>query len=458
LGLILLQANAFVANLLRSAPPSSPQSLGPRWGPCFQLARELFFQRDRADPPQPTRSRSKPAFYLTPARLGHLVGLAVSTDRQPFADLEHMLRSIGITARTTRHGYRCDVDGVETNVSLARFLRLFRLVQEALADPTHRGSSPVLPLLLRYLWQTARGKGDLLVFLDTLHSYTPVFASDGAWDGLAEDEGLRKVWLHAQLDRQDIGDPVSAEAAASRLASLVTSPCSSPFPLTTIRDPFATTATPRDVEIVAACLSSAHAFKPAVRLRRHPYRGGPPKPDCVEVVVREIVDLLLFDPATSCFDVTRLPPSANQALRAFYMQEAAESTEEVEATRSLQWFELCCALPGVGYTATSPNNGVPDYELAPSLATVSLALGQLLFGPTGADGLGKSSEPPTSRRLADFARDWDCWRRPHGADRAGGSAAREHAQPPLLLVTERAQGHRYMRSLSFLKCHFILCL
>jgi hypothetical protein len=85
------------------------------------------------------------------------------------------------------------------------------------------------------------------------------------------------------------------------------------------------------------------AFKPAVRLQQHPFRGAPAKPDCVEVVVREVnhsrtstlthththihthihlqvVDLLLFDAATSGFDVTRLPPTASQGLRDFFTQ------------------------------------------------------------------------------------------------------------------------------------------
>jgi hypothetical protein len=94
LGLMMLQCNGFVANLLCSELPTEPRRLG-RLGPCFQLCRELYFQRDGADAPTPTRSRSKPAFYLTPARLGHLIGLAVSADRAPLADLEQTLKSMG---------------------------------------------------------------------------------------------------------------------------------------------------------------------------------------------------------------------------------------------------------------------------------------------------------------------------------------------------------------------------
>jgi hypothetical protein len=78
-----------------------------------------------------------------------------------------------------------DVDGVETNVSLARFKRLFKLVAEALEEPAVRATSQVLPLLLRFLWETARDKADLLDFLDTLNRYTPIFAVDGPWGNVA---------------------------------------------------------------------------------------------------------------------------------------------------------------------------------------------------------------------------------------------------------------------------------
>ena len=45
---------------------------------------------------------------------------------------------------------------------------------------------------------------------------------------------------------------------------------------------------------------------------------------CVEVVVREVVDTLLFDPDTLSFASERLPPNAHPAMRRFY-EEASSS-------------------------------------------------------------------------------------------------------------------------------------
>ena len=58
--------------------PLPPARQHPMRRSC-QLARELFFQRDRSEPPAITRSRSRAAYYLTPTRLGHMVGMRASS-------------------------------------------------------------------------------------------------------------------------------------------------------------------------------------------------------------------------------------------------------------------------------------------------------------------------------------------------------------------------------------------
>ncbi len=122
------------------------------------------------------RSRARPAYYLTPARLGALVGFAVQ--RGP-VEMDTVLRSLGIVARTNKHGYRVEIDGETTNVSYSRFVRLWLLTREA----CKHDSSPAIPLLLRFLWQTATTKQDVLTFLDALDSYRPVFAAstESSW-------------------------------------------------------------------------------------------------------------------------------------------------------------------------------------------------------------------------------------------------------------------------------------
>ena len=74
----------------------------------------------------------------------------------------------------------------------------------------------------------------------------------------------------------------------------------------------------RALEVLAANLCAVHAFKPPNVLERHGFADGAPRPDCVEMLLREIFDLLLYEPTTRRFDVRRLPEGAAPALRAHY--------------------------------------------------------------------------------------------------------------------------------------------
>jgi hypothetical protein len=56
-------------------------------------------------------------------------------------------------------------------------------------------------------------------------------------------------------------------------------------------------------------------YKPAIAPARWGFDGGAAKSDCVEMAVREIVDLMLWDDRRAAFDVDLLPQTAMQALR-----------------------------------------------------------------------------------------------------------------------------------------------
>ena len=188
---------------------------------------------------------------------------------------------------------------------------------------------------------------------------------------------MRQSFLQARFSRDVLEDTLGVEAAALRLLST---------------DVALDAA--NDVELVAASLSSANAHKPAIKLSRHGFKNAEAKPDCVEVVVREIFDLLLFDALTDSFNPSaRLPPEACSRVRAFYEQHANIFVDDddgaIEAARSKQWFELCSGLEGgVEYTASSTSPLIAnlsavssqttkvvavenDYELVPSLANVA---------------------------------------------------------------------------------------
>ena len=141
----------------------------------------------------------------------------------------------------------------------------------------------------------------------------------------------------------------------------------------------------RALEVLSANLCEVHAFKPPNVLERHAHAGGAPKPDCVEMLLRELFDLLLYDPELQLFDVRRLPQTATRALREHY--ERRNTGELPAASAGAAWFPICQEHDhSCRYLSTAPNGA--RYELHPSLSNLAAAAGVLL-GQRGLDSLGE---------------------------------------------------------------------
>jgi hypothetical protein len=56
-------------------------------------------------------------------------------------------------------------------------------------------------------------------------------------------------------------------------------------------------------------------YKPAIAAGRWGFDGGAAKSDCVEMAIREIVDLVLWDESRGAFNLELLPRSAVAGLR-----------------------------------------------------------------------------------------------------------------------------------------------
>jgi hypothetical protein len=103
--------------------------------------------------------------------------------------------------------------------------------------------------------------------------------------------------------------------------------------------------------------------------------------DCVEVTIREICDLLLWDDSTESFDLTRLAstsagPASRRLLQLYNGPQEASGK---------QWFGMLSDIPGCDYLATSPSGKA--YELAPTICNISKVLCRLLQGdPNQSDG------------------------------------------------------------------------
>ena len=170
----------------------------------------------------------------------------------------------------------------------------------------------------------------------------------------------------------------------------------------------------RSMEILAANLSEVHAFKPPNILERHSYQDGESKPDCVEMLLRELFDLLLYNPATQTFEVERLPTSALPELLRHYQQR--NSGELLPEDAGAAWFPLCQDHTGTcKYISSAPSGGA--YELHPTLSNLSAAAGVLL---------GRSDDNLDSLRSVQAY-----WNGVHLHERSGSEA-----QPIKLIIDE----------------------
>eukprot|EP01042_Synura_sphagnicola_P003725 gene3725-4646_t len=141
--------------------------------------------------------------------------------------------------------------------------------------------------------------------------------------------------------------------------------------------------------------------------------GGPLplRPDCVEVVVREIMDALLYDPLTHGYRLDLLPASALPTVRQFYWMMNDQRSNGNNASSTVDsppspspaalvmdywskdqadfivnkagqmWFNICSNHHGgegaIEYLSSSPEGDV-QYELKPTMRNVCRVLGLLL--------------------------------------------------------------------------------
>lgn len=370
LGLLMFDNPVLVTNLMQCQVRYGRGGLGLQ--AASGLASELFFQRYRGDPISATRSRSCAAHYMTPSMLGHMVGIALRRDVPTDCELDTQLGHLGVTCN--------HVDGKRTKVSLARFRKIIRLIAEDTRVPD---GSLTLLLALRLLWEKAESKRCLLNFMLAVDSHHPLIADQHA--ALRNDPGRQAEWLELRFSSHELEDRDATDDSACSLLGLQA------------EDSHGVAVA---VERLAAALSLARSAKRPVDVRHYSFCDGRKRPDCVEVVLRETVDLLLLDSVANQFVAERLPCAAAPALRKFYCAQGTDinSFQDSEQIGSA-WFNLCSELPGCDYLSVAP--GGQKYELEPSLLNVSRALGILL-------GLGDCS------RMEDVAAAWN----DHAASRA----------------------------------------
>lgn len=354
-GALLVAAPCALANLHACASVLD----GANWrrlvsaSPTAQLASSLFHRHAPDEPPRATQLRSLPAAYLDARLIGHVAGLAArrATEHQ----IHDALRAHCSIAELAR----------ESGVTVARFVRLAELVRDACDEGDEYGMASALgavpgaAVLLRLLWERAKTRSCLLDYVRALACHVPdALSAEGARSALGDD-AARDEWVRAAPSamftpsamRSDV--PATAAAAPSALAA----------------------PTADATEALVAQLLARVTYKPLVQQGRYGFRGQPARPDCVEACARELIEVLLYDPATAALDAARLPPSADASLLRFV------TTRQYAAADGggQAWFDLCSARPGVSYLAGA---GRDRYELAPSLPTLT-AISAALLGLGG---------------------------------------------------------------------------
>ena len=396
------------------------------------------------------------AAHLSASALGHVLGLGLS--RTPPK----------LVAATLRDRCRIEtnrVDGEWTGVSLARYKRLVEHLAQA-------GDGPAVPLFLRFVWERAESKRCLLDFILALDSHVPCL--EPTWrTRLTQDSSCADEWCSSTFSASDT-DAASVEAAArcmlprhapalralqrSRSAQhLDPAPQQPQQPsLPSQQQPKATAAAPsfaHSLEVLGAHLCDVATFKPPNALERHAFRGSAPKPDCVEMLLRELFDFLLFRHSTQAFDVQRLPSSASAALRSHYERRA--SGELTDDAAGADWYPMLQGLDGCRYLSQAP--GGESYELHPSLSNLAGAAGRLL-GHEGWDSLSQLEAYWNAHVAARDASARDA--SASGGDGTSGAAGDVAAsRPRALFIDESGSGpyrpllsdHSRMREVASLK-------
>jgi hypothetical protein len=391
------------------------------------LATKLFWQTDRFAPLQLSRNKSHPVAHLTPRLMGILWQVAAQgvKHHNKSASSETIMKEQ--KALLQRAGIRSNhVHDEWTGVSMARWMSLLSSLRQ---PPQQNRPMPVYPPLtiapwLAALWQMARTKDDLLEFLLAMEEYggDGVAAECGIIldsrnelsRALRHDVGARQEWARSSFT----ADEITPDCAHEALDRLVSSSSHDVVADGSRHD----NDSGRLVEVIAASRAIQHAAQPVVPNGRYGYDGGRPKSDCVEVVVREVLNIILWDESRACFDLSRWPYRPSDELVQLYGPEQQQGHHRPVVDMGQLWFNVLSNRPGCDYLAVSPQGQA--YELTPTMANVARVVQQLLLG----GGLDHAGTEWTT--LEELARTWNDARRAN-TPRLTVTSSQRSFRPPL---------------------------
>lgn len=367
----------------------------------IRLAASLFHCPGSGAALRPSHRRSSPAGWLDRRPLAAVVAATAANSNEHD---ELLLRWAAV--RTNRVGR------VTSGVSMQRWRDLLsKCAASAAAADTAALSAPAQLMRVLCLRALESGAGcataarrHALAFYSDLDQQLPVLSEDARRRML--DPAWRDAW--ADMPLPDTPDEASAAAASERLLR------GAAHGVWPVQRPAEEWTDDLHTVIHAAMVAAVPPGPPLHSEFRHSYKGSEPRPDCVEHVVRSLLDRLTWCSATGTFDASRLPASCLPAVRQFYIDETASSNSSSrsrstakdtsswnEAARARRWFAICADLQA----DTSADIGAPharqlqylrsdgdrgDYELAPSADNVLAATVRLLGLGGGGSGCSSS--------------------------------------------------------------------
>lgn len=332
-----------------------------------RLARALYFQAQPGAPLQVTRSKSMAAAHVTPPIWGTLLGMGLNqTSSKDFRLALREQYSI-----KSNH-----VAGEWTGVSLARWEELKSAWDRNLSS-TRVSFADLLSQSLwsMFLWDISTSKRDILEGILALQesSQIAILNPDSPLaQALPHDQSARDEWVKSTLTLKPNDDSITSSAVEQLLQATSCSKTWDSIP------------TAQSIEMLCAlqATSSSYHMKPPSPNGYYALEGGRLKPDCVEVTVREFMDMLLWNEQTGRFDLDRLPSTAHPMLHKLY--RPGLNLKEQTQDRGQEWFDTLSNLPDCEYLSSSPS-GIP-FELTPTMRNFSKVLKRLLVATdTGMD-------------------------------------------------------------------------
>jgi hypothetical protein len=152
--------------------------------------------------------------------------------------------------------------------------------------------------MMAFLWEKSTSKQCLLDYILAVEKASGQSVLDPAYADLRVASSVgRNQWLQMQFTDAEL----SAERISTATARLQQAYIPGLMGESSVHTEQTTgsMSIAEAIEIVAASYAVEKSFKPPIKLGRYAYLDGPPRPDCVEVVVREVVDSLIYGKLSS---------------------------------------------------------------------------------------------------------------------------------------------------------------